>query len=830
MTGLVLEPLEDAVGRLDPAPWTAGASDTLAEAWTVAWRAARNTDLTTSRQRLFANAYDPIVADLRARGFRDVQNPYRGRPWLPDVAPEQQQAAAEARVWMAIRRARLRDGTALATLPRDQQAFTEQVRAAARASLDDAADPARSAMGFWTQATAFTAAMAADMTDPLNLALSVLPLGAARSIASAAVREGAVNAGAEALSLPEVAAWRAELGAPLSAAEMAGQVAGAAAFGAVVGGGVKALEQGVGALRRRLAGRAPALSDQTLATAARAVTPEPSPELEAALAVLEEDARLQAQTPFVRDDPEADAEHRARLDQATAQLLTEQPVRLPPATVPVAPDALDAQASGLQRFRPDDLEVDAARFQFKAGGDAFGVTERLAGVTRWNPILSGKAIVWRDEEGRSFIVDGHQRLALAQRIQAADPTQDIWIDAVLLNAADGVSAADARTWAALKNIAEGTGSAIDAAKVFREIGDAAAIPLPPRSTLVRDGRALAALSDDAFGMVVNEAVPAEFAALVGRLAADRPALHASLLSVLARTSPATRVQAESIVRQALAAGETTAVQIDLFGETALAQSLYQQKAKVLDSALRTLKTDRRVFATLVDDAARIEGAGNQLARDANQQRVIDNATALDILLRLAHSRGPVSDALNGAARRYADTGQLGPAARAFLDQLRGLDLRSLAREGAVRDRDGLVAGGTGRGGGAGETDGGVGGLADAPDGARDIVADPDTDSASDSGGDLFGLTDAAHAAPVLETFDDPHGVAADTQAAILRHELAAAISDIGAGGDPRKPALFALDERLVDGGAVANTRSAADILSDIDGDKAALQAIRECLL
>ena len=64
---------------------------------------------------------------------------------------------------------------------------------------------------------------------------------------------------------------------------------------------------------------------------------------------------------------------------------------------------------------PSTVKIDAARFQFKSGGDAQGVTNALTGVKEWDNNASGVALVWEDLKGDRYVVDGHQRLGLAQR-------------------------------------------------------------------------------------------------------------------------------------------------------------------------------------------------------------------------------------------------------------------------------------------------------------------------------------------------------------------------------------------------------------------------------
>ena len=228
--------------------------------------------------------------------------------------------------------------------------------------------------------------------------------------------------------------------------------------------------------------------------------------------------------------------------------------------------------------------------------------------------------MFRDAEGKNWIADGHQRLDLAQRLSEGQP--GIRLNAFVLDAKDGITDAQARVIAAAKNIAEGTGTAIDAAKVVRE-AEAAGIDvpaLPPRSGLVREGRALARLSPDAFGMAVNDVIPTAQAAIVGRLVTD-PLHQMEAMRVLANAKPDNLRQAELIVRDVMETS-TEATQGGLFGEEHFAASATLERAKVADEAMRQLSRDRTTFRTLVDEAERIEGHGeNVLDVAANQTRL-----------------------------------------------------------------------------------------------------------------------------------------------------------------------------------------------------------------
>lgn len=84
----------------------------------------------------------------------------------------------------------------------------------------------------------------------------------------------------------------------------------------------------------------------------------------------------------------------------------------PPGELASAPAS--ARGAAILRLDPEQVSVDAERFplgpqslepsvqspRVEAGGDAAGVTERLAGVERWDERLAGLVMVWQDQGGR----------------------------------------------------------------------------------------------------------------------------------------------------------------------------------------------------------------------------------------------------------------------------------------------------------------------------------------------------------------------------------------------------------------------------------------------
>ncbi len=518
-------------------------------------------------------------------------------------------------------------------------------------------------------------------------------------------------------------------------------------------------------------------------------------------------------------DDAADIE-RLRTEAAS---LREEALQLSPVAVNV--DGIGRMTSG--RFSPDEIDVDAALMQFKAGGDDRGVTDRLQGVEVWNPVFAGRVIVWEAADGRRLIADGHQRLGLAQRIAAADPGQRPMLDALVLREDDGFDAESVRTWAALKNIAEGSGTPIDAAKVFRAMGEDAQRYLPPRSALVRDARGLARLADEPFGAVVNELVQPQHAAIVGMLSRD-PGEQKALVDLLIRLQPRTLGEADGIVRQGISAGFVRETQSDMFGELDSTVSLMLERARVLERGLSRLGRLKKIFSTAADNADTLDQAGNRIDATRSAQEAQTNAEAIDIIRRVAWSAGPVKDAIDAAAQQLAAGRPIDDVVKQFVSQVRQLDFADLVRRGAEVERPGIDAPDGGHVDGYGRV-----GDAAAPD--DDVSrgfseqADPDDngwptraeiEAAGQGGFDIFD-------APTLRAFDEPTGAGATAQADSIAHDVAADI----AGGAPllRDAPDDAAPMFLIGEGDNVAARSLPDLLAEFDADDAAIAAARKCL-
>ncbi len=655
----------DQPDRLDvlPQQGLTAPPGTLAENLTTAFDVARFNGGSGSNSKAFTmlEIWGPIV-DLANENGGDFENPgmYLAGSLFDASSPRlYEKVSQDIYSWMAQNKD---------TLPPELQDITPDVinqrtKDFVQSKENELAELARTNPDLASAAARFIGSMGTAFGDPVTQVTMAFG-GWSKSFWKNVMQNAAINAGAGAITEIEVKEWYDELGFEYGYDDFLKNVAIQGAFGAalpVAGRGIQMTaaqaKKGWEVLSGK--GRKPI-----------------SPEDQALVDVLEAQEEVVATNPLeTPQDPNvAEFEHQSRLTKAQAAIENNMaPNITPEPNAPVKP-AVEAEAADnldgvLYTLDPEQIEVDAKTFQFKAGGDEFGVTERLQGVTVWDKYKAGMVTVYEYADGRLAIADGHQRLGLAKRIRSQDPSQEVKIIGYKLREVDGVSPEEARVIAAMKNIAEGTGTSIDAAKVLR-VEPGRLSELPPRSELVRQARDMMALSDQAFGAIINEVIPANYGAIVGRLI-DDPNLQDAAIQVLAKSEPSNAFQAESIVRQVREAGAEEVEQISLFGEELVTESYYVERAKVLDRAYKELRRDKAAFETLVRNSERLEAEGNVLVKEANERKANTDGQTIALLQTLANRKGPLSDALNQAARTARDTNSYVEATRGFLDAVRG---------------------------------------------------------------------------------------------------------------------------------------------------------------
>jgi len=297
-----------------------------------------------------------------------------------------------------------------------------------------------------------------------------------------------------------------------------------------------------------------------------------------------------------------------------------------------------------EQFRPRDVGFDPDTFQYKRSSGPQGQTGALEGVQTFDPVSSGKVIVYERANGQRVVADGHQRLALAQRAEQAG--QDVALDGYLYREADGWTPEEVRQVAAQKNLREGAGDPLDVASILREAPDLLDNTMPLNGAVMRTGRALARLTDEALGAVRNGLITPEQGAVIARVAADHPELHMPIVKQFMEDPPRSLAEAEFIAREmmALPTYREQASQMGLFGDAPIVSGA-RERGMILNEALKALREDRRAFAAAERFADDLEAAGNVLAREENARRADAAAALVKELTILATRAGPVADAL-----------------------------------------------------------------------------------------------------------------------------------------------------------------------------------------
>jgi hypothetical protein len=363
--------------------------------------------------------------------------------------------------------------------------------------------------------------------------------------------------------------------------------------------------------------------------------------------------------------------------------------------------------SSVTTLSVSSIRVDPERFQFKLGTDpATGAGGELKGVQKFDRDLAGVVSVWRDPaSGETFVVNGHHRVELARRLGVED------LDVRYIEAP---TAQAARARGALINLAEGRGTPIDAAKFLRDTGmspdELSGAGLSLRGALVRDGVALAKLPADLFDRVARGEMDMGNVAAMGRVLDSEAQIRAAVGALDRHGKRLTDSQATELARQVRDAGETAITQETLFGAEQSAQSLWVEKAQLVDALKKDFASDKRLFGFVSREgrAEALARGGNVIDVEGSAQLAQSSAMVSELFDRLASRSGPLAGILNDGARRLAH-GESIKAVKA-----------SLSESVRATLSDALTGGESGRAGG---DPGDVSGGAIAPDRPADPSAD-----------------------------------------------------------------------------------------------------------
>jgi hypothetical protein len=284
------------------------------------------------------------------------------------------------------------------------------------------------------------------------------------------------------------------------------------------------------------------------------------------------------------------------------------------------------------------LNLDPKRFQYKLCHSATGATGSLNNIGSWNVYLSGIVLVWLDPENEKiYVVNGHNRVTLAQKLN---------VESVLCRFIDAQDHKEARLVGALANIAEGMGTAIDAAKFFRDssysINQIKNFGINPKLKIVQDGLSLSALYDFLFDKVTQGEIPIDKGVILGSVG-QREQLE---VWETIKGKQITTKALDEIISNILnpVSGQTSL--FNLFNQDTQQDELTRLE---LISLTRVKLQKSKKLLHLVSNQGNIsflETIGNNLNKSGNLSASEITNYVIDIFDQLKNQVSPVSDIIN----------------------------------------------------------------------------------------------------------------------------------------------------------------------------------------
>lgn len=310
-----------------------------------------------------------------------------------------------------------------------------------------------------------------------------------------------------------------------------------------------------------------------------------------------------------------------------------------------------AVAGKVRDVDPKSVEVDAERFQYKIGASASGEVGSLSGVQKWDPNLAGVISVWKDPaDGKTYVVNGHNRLALAKRLGA---------DEVTVRYLDAKDAKEARAIGAMQNIAEGAGKETDAAKFFRDSGitteeEVKARGLPLKSGKAARGLALSKLPDEMFNDVIQGNLKIGRAAIIGGSGLDQDKQR-EVYKVLKKNKNMADGTIQEYVEQLAVSQRMSQTEINLFGTSKVDVDTGLARADITNSLKRSLSKETRLLSSVSRSTKAVDlleqKGGNTINVEQSQRQAQESGSLLATFDQLKNVSGPVASALDrGAAR------------------------------------------------------------------------------------------------------------------------------------------------------------------------------------
>jgi hypothetical protein len=278
-----------------------------------------------------------------------------------------------------------------------------------------------------------------------------------------------------------------------------------------------------------------------------------------------------------------------------------------------------------------ELNLDPKRFQYKLVHNSTGATGSLSGIDSWNIYLSGIVLVWEDF-GDIYVVNGHNRVTLAKKLG---------VQKVLCRFIDASTHVEARLVGALANIAEGMGTAIDAAKFFRDSSYTVKdFGINPRLKIVQDGLSLSNLVSFLFDKVITGTIPIDKGVILGSVGTREQLEVWELIKDKQVSTPALDEIIANVLNPVTGQMSLLNLYIDSDDELMRLELIAMVRVK--------LQRSKKLLHLVSNqsNASFLESVGNNLNHAGNLSTSELTHYVLKIFDQLKNQSGPVSDILS----------------------------------------------------------------------------------------------------------------------------------------------------------------------------------------
>lgn len=318
---------------------------------------------------------------------------------------------------------------------------------------------------------------------------------------------------------------------------------------------------------------------------------------------------------------------------------------------------------GATQMDVSSMAVDPDRFQYKISGinRQTGVTDELEDVVQFDPLYGGQLLVWHDkEDGQTYVVNGHHRYELASR----SPHSDEWGGEMSVYFVDAPDAQQARALGALANIAEGRGTATDAAKFLRDTGssveDMKSRNVSLKGKVAKNAQHLADLSDTAFHQLTTGFMDESRALAIGQNLKDHDKQNRLLRMVRKREDEGKNLTDSTVAEMARMMDVVPRKQGGgggLFGDD-FAEDLIAERGELVSSVRRALAGEARTFkdASSTRRGSALESTGtNVIDTEGNRTRAQQAAVANEDFNQRVNWKGdPLAELFNEYSQKLAD--------------------------------------------------------------------------------------------------------------------------------------------------------------------------------